>query len=185
MPPQQAIVTSVDALEAFRSNLINYLSKARPALEEVSADINRLKNWLQSDQRRLWENELRKRGKKLEEKKNELFTAKMSNLADSTSVQFLAKQRAEREVNEAMDKMTMLKKWGNELEGRADPLLRQVEGVHDFMMTEMPKAVVYLTQIIRSLEAYADVPKPGMGVESNIPAALLPPKETPPPEGTP
>jgi len=174
MPPQQAIVTSVEALEAFRANLINYLSKARPALEEVSSDIHRLKTWLQSDQRRLWEHELKKRGKKLEQAQNELFAAKMSNFQESSSVQFLAKQRAQREVNEAMDKIAMLKKWDHELEGRADPLLRQVEGVHDFMMTEMPRAVEYLTQIIRSLEAYSDVPQPGMG-GSGIPEALLPP----------
>lgn len=185
MPPQQAIVTSVEAIDAFRANLINYLSKARPALEEVSSDIHRLKSWLQSDQRRLWENELKKRGKKLEQAQNELFSAKLSSFQETTSVQFLAKQRAEREVNEAMAKMAMLKKWDHELEGRADPLLRQVENVHDFMMTEMPRAVAYLTEIIKSLEAYADVPKPGMG-GSGIPAALLPPEdEKVPPEAAP
>jgi len=184
MPPQQAIVTSVEALEAFRSNLINYLSKARPALEEVSSDIHRAKIWLQSDQRRLWENELRKRGKKLEQAKNELFSAKISAISESSSVQFLAKQRAEREVNEAMAKMAMLKKWDSQLEGLADPLLRQVENVHDFMMTEMPRAVNYLTEIIKSLEAYSDVPQPGTG-SSGIPAALLPPDEKAPPEAAP
>ena len=33
--PQRAHVTSLSAIEAFRANLIVYLSKARPTLEEV------------------------------------------------------------------------------------------------------------------------------------------------------
>ena len=36
--PQKAHVTSLDALEAFRSDLIVYLSQARPALDEIGAD---------------------------------------------------------------------------------------------------------------------------------------------------
>ncbi len=32
--PQKAHVTSLDALEAFRSNLIVYVSQARPALDD-------------------------------------------------------------------------------------------------------------------------------------------------------
>ena len=39
--PQQARVTSVDALESVPGALIVYLSKARPTLEEVSADVLR------------------------------------------------------------------------------------------------------------------------------------------------
>ncbi len=41
--PERAHVTSVDALESFRANLIIYLSKARPTLEEVSADVQRMR----------------------------------------------------------------------------------------------------------------------------------------------
>ena len=37
--PRQADVRSSEAIEAFRSNLIVYLSQARSALEEVSADL--------------------------------------------------------------------------------------------------------------------------------------------------
>ena len=58
--PQKAHVTSVDALEAFRANLITYVSKARPTLEEVSADVMRAKQWLQTEQRTRLEAEVRR-----------------------------------------------------------------------------------------------------------------------------
>ena len=35
---QKAHVTSLEALETFRANLVVYLSQARPALDEVSSD---------------------------------------------------------------------------------------------------------------------------------------------------
>ena len=37
----RAQVTSVEAIEAFRSALIVYLSKARPALEEIAKNFGR------------------------------------------------------------------------------------------------------------------------------------------------
>ena len=44
---ERAQVTSSDALELFRSNLLLYLDKARPALDEVSAEVMRMRNWLE------------------------------------------------------------------------------------------------------------------------------------------
>ena len=43
MPEQRAHVDSVDALEAFRTTLLVYVSKARPTVEDVSADVLRTK----------------------------------------------------------------------------------------------------------------------------------------------
>ena len=63
--PERAHVTSVDALESFRASLIVYLSKARPTLEEVSADVQRTRGWLEDEQRTHWENELRRRSRAL------------------------------------------------------------------------------------------------------------------------
>ena len=65
--PEQAHVSSVEALEAFRTSLILYLNKARPTLEEVSSDVLRMKLWLENDQRVHWENQVRRRIKELEQ----------------------------------------------------------------------------------------------------------------------
>ena len=57
---ERAKVTSTEALEQFRNQLIIYISKARPALEEVTADVLRARSWLENDQRILWENQIRR-----------------------------------------------------------------------------------------------------------------------------
>jgi hypothetical protein len=62
-----ARISSVESVELFRSKLIVFLEQVRPVLEEVGSELARTQGWLQDDQRRFWEMELRKRQRKLEE----------------------------------------------------------------------------------------------------------------------
>jgi len=157
----QAKITSVEAIETFRAALILYLGQARPALEEVSAELTRTKSWLQNDQRRTWETELRRRQKKLDEAQQELFSARLSTFQETTSLQMMAVQRWQRAVREAEEKLARLKKWDRELENRSEPLLKQAEQFQTFLTIEMPKAIAYLGETVKILEAYADTgPKP-------------------------
>src|SRR5215475_3064889 len=97
----RAQVTSVEAIESFRSALVIYLSKARPALEEMANEVLRAKQWLQNDQRRLWEGEMKMRNKKLERAKAEMFSVSMSKLQEVSAAQQLALHRAEEAYDEA------------------------------------------------------------------------------------
>lgn len=157
----RAQVTSVEAVEAFRADLIVFLSKARAVLEEASDEVLRTRSWVQNDQRRIWENEIRVRARKLEEARAELFSAKLSKFQQSTSLHLMAVQRAERASREAEDKMALLKKWDRELENRTDPLVKQITQFHSFLTTDMSRALAHLTQAVRALQAYADVGAPG------------------------
>src|SRR6185437_9390910 len=60
-------------------------------------------------------------------------------------------------VEEAQAKLAMLKKWDRELENRSEPLVKQVDQFQSFVTAEMPKAIAYLSQAIRALEAYTQV----------------------------
>jgi hypothetical protein len=167
---QQAQITSVEAIEAFRANLILYLSKARPVLEEVSADVLRTKLWLQHDQRQRWENELRLRNRRLDEARAELLNARISQFQQNTTLPHMAVQRAQQVVKEAEAKLAVIKKWDRELENRTDPLAKQVEQLHGFLTTDMTRAAAYLAQVVKTLDAYADVLAPS-GSAASIPAS--------------
>jgi hypothetical protein len=156
----QAKITSVEAIELFRAALILFTSQARPALEEVSSEGVRMRLWLESDQRRFWENERRVRSRKLEEAQQKLFSARLSQFQESTSLQQMTVHRAQRAVRDAEEKLVRLKRWDRELENRSAPLLKEVEQLHSFLTAEMPKAVAYLAQVVRALDAYADAGTP-------------------------
>jgi hypothetical protein len=151
----KAQVTSVEAIEAFRASLIIYLGKARASLEEISAEVIRTRAWVQTDQRRKWTQELQLRLRRLEDARNELFSARLSSLQEASSLQVMAVQRAERAVREAEEKMAVLKKWDRGLSDRTDPLVKQIEQLQGFIATDMNKAVAHLALIVKSLDAYA------------------------------
>jgi hypothetical protein len=181
----QAQVTSVDAIEAFRASLVLYLSKAKPAVEQVGAEMMRTRVWVQSTQRQYWENQMRLRKRKLEEAQGQLFNARISQFQQSTLLETMAVQRAQRAVTEAEGKLALLKKWSLDIETRADPLVKQLDQFHSFLLIELNQAVAYLGQIVKTLDAYTDsVPTASSASSAAAPASVPEPapaeKETTP-----
>ena len=168
--PRRAQVTSVEALEEFRSTLIVYLSKARPTLEEVSADVLRTRLWLENEQRTHWENEVKRRHKALEQAQSELFSARISNLRKETAAEVMAVHRCRRLLDEAQTKLLTLKRWLREFDSAAQPLLKQMEKLHTVLANDMIKAVAYLGQAIETLDAYAGTPAPTLATPAGTDA---------------
>jgi chromosome segregation ATPase len=153
----RANVTSIEAIDAFRSSLIVFLTKARPTLEEVSSDVQRLRSWLENEQRNHWENELRKREKALENALQALFSAQIAKLRRESTAEQVAVHRAKRAVEEAREKLRILKNWTREFDSRVEPLVKQMEKLQTFLAHDMGMAVAYLAQTINTLDAYAGV----------------------------
>lgn len=158
---ERAQVTSVEAVEAFRSALIVYLKSARATVEEACDEILRARAWVQDDRRPTWETELRVRARKLEEARAELFSARLSKFQESTALRLMTVQRAERAIREGEAKLAMIKKWGRELENQTDPFLKQLNQLQGFLTADMGRAVAYLAQVVKALDAYASVSAPG------------------------
>ena len=169
--PERAHVTSLDALEAFRSSLIVYLTKARPTLDEVSSDLLRMRVWLQDDQRTYWEQQVRRRARVLEQAEQALFGARLSNLRETTDAEQVAVQRARRALQEAEAKLKRVKQWSREFDSRIEPLGRQLETLRNVLAIAMPNAVASLAQSIRTLSDYAGIAAAPGGVGSGEPSA--------------
>jgi hypothetical protein len=158
--PEQAQITSVEAIAAFRANLIVFLAQARAALEEVGAELAHTRLWVEDDRDKFWMTELRRRERRLEEAKNELFSASMSKFQEATPMHHLAVRRAQQAVQEAEAKLGVLKKWNRELDNRSAPLMKQIEQLHGFLFTDMTRAIATLDQTLKTLDAYAATPGP-------------------------
>lgn len=163
-----AHVTSTDALESFRASLIAYLAKARPLLEDACDEVVRTRQWLQQDRRMHWENQVRRRTRELENANQALYSARLANLREVTTAEQAAVHRAKRALAEAEEKLRLVKRWTLEFDHRAGPLVKQLEQLRTMMSNDMPKAVLQLAQILKALEAYANV------IPSAAPAAPPP-----------
>ena len=152
--PIRANVTSVEALESFRTNLIIYLSKARPTLEEVSDNVIRTRVWLENDRRIFWEKEVRRRTQKLEDARQAVFSAELSSLREVSSAERMATQKAKRALEEAEAKLSTVKKWNRQFASQVEPLARQLEKLQTVLVSNLPGAIVYLREAVASLDAY-------------------------------
>jgi hypothetical protein len=169
----RARVTSTEALEAFRSMLILYVSKARPTLEEVSGDVLRMKVWLENDQRLYWEAEVRRRNKAMEQAQQALFSAKLSNLRKESAAEQNAYHRARRALDDAQEKLRTVKQWNREFDGRVQPLVKQMEKLHTLLAHDMQLAIAYLGEAAKTLRAYAEA-APGALIEPGAPIGEKP-----------
>jgi hypothetical protein len=157
---QQAHVSSVEAIEAFRANLLLYISKARPVLEDACDDVARTRQWLELDRLTYWENQLRKRSRALEEAQAALFSARLSNLREARTAEQMAVVKARNSLNEAQEKLSRIRKWNREFDHHVQPLLKELEHLRTMLSTDLPKAAAHLAQVVKTLDAYAAVASP-------------------------
>ena len=159
----RARVTSVEALEAFRARLVVYAAQARAALEEVSAEVLRTRDWIENDRRTFWENQVRRRSRALEEAQQALFSARLSTLKTECSAEQLLVHRAKRALEDAEGKLRLVKHWCRDFDNRIQPLLKQTEKLHSVLSNDLTLAAAFLAQAVSTLADYAQA-KPPAGI---------------------
>src|SRR5260221_1470926 len=159
--PENANVTSTEAIESFRASLIAYLAKMRPILEDGADEVSRTRQWLQSDRRIHWENQVRRRVKIHEQAQQAVFSARLSNLRETTTAEQTAVLRAKRSLNEAEENLRVVNRWSLDFDNRVDPLVKQLESLRTLLANTLPKAAISLAQLVKTLDAYAGVASPG------------------------
>lgn len=153
---EQAKVSSIYALEAFRSDLIQYMEKARVALEDAEGEVRRTRTWLDADRAGYWTRQLKQRTQRLDQAEAELYNANLTSPRDSHTVQKMAVARAQRDIHEAEEKLRKLKHWRQTFDNRVTPLLRQMDPMLFLVGQHLPKGMHALTEMIRTLQAYAE-----------------------------
>lgn len=172
--PDQARVSSVEAIEEFRSHLIVYINQAHARLDEVGDEVRRTRVWLQTEQRMHWEGEIRRRKRVLDQAEADLMNSRLSSMKDSNTLQMLAVNRARAALQEAEAKLLAVKRWFRVYESQVSPLLKKLESLRGVLDREMPKGLAYLLQIEKALEAYMEAGT----VRPAAPAAPNPPPES-------
>ncbi len=165
----QVKVSSIHALEAFRADLIQYIAKARVALEDMEGDVRRTQTWLDTDRVQHWNGQIKQWTKNLHQAEQELYSANLTNPKASNAFQKMNVLKARRKLEEAEAKMLVVKKWRQTFENRSSPLLRQLDPTFHLVGQVLPKGVYSLGESIKALQGYA---------EKNTPHQPSPPNRT-------
>ena len=176
----QARISSIDALEAFRAELIHYIEKARVALEDMTGEARRTRTWLDVDRTQHWGALFKKLTKQLHQAEEELYSANLTNPHASNALQKMAVARARHKLDEAEAKMRVIKGWRQVYDNRTGPLLRQLEPMFFRVGQQLPKAVHSLGESIKILQAYAEASRPSLRPAAPPPAPESPTEEAAP-----
>ena len=100
-------------------------------------------------------------------------------LRKETAAEQFAVHRAKAAVAEADEKLRTIKRWSREFDGRVQPLVKQTEKLHTVFSNDMVQALAYLTQVIKTLAAYAETKLPNEVSTSPGPANTSPEESSP------
>lgn len=156
----QARISNLDAIEAFRSALIIFISKTRQSLETAQDAVKKTRSWLQLEQPAYWSAQIRLRQKKLDQAQQELMSARLSEFVDTPSMQQMAVRKARAALEEAQAKLERTKAWARDYDRTVDPLARKLDSFRDFIENDLALANAYLVEIQNILDAYNETPAP-------------------------
>lgn len=157
---EQARVTSIEAIEAFRNRLVLFRDRAGRVLDEVSEQLARTRNWLEHDQPARYQQELRRLQRELERREQELLSARLSPFRDSTLPEEALVRRLRREVEDLEARLRRVRQWQQRFDSHLHPMARRLETLRDHLGQDVARALGYLTEVLRSLTAYAAI-QPG------------------------
>jgi hypothetical protein len=158
-----ANVAVIDEIARFRNALIVYLSKVRPVLEDSGDEVFRTREWLRTEQRIRWENEVRKYSRQLADAEQALFSAELAKLRAPSSAEQAAVHKAKRGFTHAEEKLRKTKRALAFFEKEIQPQVNQLEHLRTLFRTDLPRGVQLLGQLVEKLEAYAQVRPGGTG----------------------
>ena len=113
---------------------------------------------------------MRRRTRELEEAQQALFSARLSHLRDATEAEQTAVHKARRSLEQAETRLKVLKRWSREYDSRIGPPAKQLDHLRDLLTTDLPRAIVYLAQAVKTLDAYTGI-APTAGTPGEAPPA--------------
>lgn len=162
----QARISNLDSIESFRAALIVFISKTRQTLDAAQDAVKKTRGWVQTEQPSFWQQQIRMRQKKLDQAQQELMSARMSEFVDNPASQQMAVRKARAALEEAQAKLERTKAWGRDFDRTIDPLARKADTLRDYLDNDLAKAVAYLVEIQKILQAYNETPAPPASSDS-------------------
>ena len=157
MADRRANITSIEALGAFRNNLVVYLERAGQAVDEISEEVSRTRGWLQGEQKMHWVREIKKRQQQYEMAHQAMMSARLSRSGEPTEEHRRNLQVAKDRVKEAEEKLQRVKQWNRHFDSRVEPLAKQLGKLDNLLNGDMQKGVHWLEQAVKFLHEYAEM----------------------------
>jgi hypothetical protein len=172
--PGPVNVSSIDALRQFRAVLVKFAADVRGALDAADADIRRTQHWLDGEAEAYWQGRITKLTQRVAQARDALRHKKLypqaSGAAQDTADEERELKIAQRQLEEAEQKIVHVKRWSRNLEREAMMYRGQVQSLLGAVDIDVPNAVARLDRMAAALERY--LAREGEGVAASIAEAV-------------
>ena len=163
MRKKSAHIRSPEVILRFRHRFVEFITRARLALDTTAGDVHSVLDWLTGEQLRYWRLQQRRRHDKMKEAWRDYVNARYSDRRTgkpSCLDERKMYERAKRAKEEAEEKIKRVKGWatalGREAERLKPPLLR-----FEMLLTSLtPRALGRLDHMLDNLEEYLGPSQP-------------------------
>ena len=157
MAQKPARIESPEVIKGFRNRFVIFDQECRNALMGCAADVTSTTEWLRSEQRLYWKNQLRKREEELNVAQREHSQAQWAagRGGRSSAVEELrALHRAKRRKEEVEQKINAVKKWSALLDQKTSKMMGPVNALTILLDQRTPQVMARLDRMLDSLEEY-------------------------------
>jgi hypothetical protein len=162
----QVKVEALEVFNRFRIALLKFAEAADQSITNADSQIARMHNWLENEQTRFWETQIRKRTEDVANAKNAVRQKKLyldgAGRQRGAPEEEKALARAVAMLEQAHEKRDAVRKWIPRLEKAADLYRGGVSRLVSDIAVEVPRAVGLLDRLAESLQAYVNIESPTM-----------------------
>lgn len=152
-----ADVRSVDAVRAFKADLIEFQLSLRQTLEILTNEVRRGIQWLESDRSAYWPAQTRKASDALAEARNRLercLLAAQDQQQRSCYDETKALEQAKQRLAYAQQKVRVTKHWLRVVRQQADEFQSRLARLDSMVENDLPRGIAMLERLARTLDQY-------------------------------
>ena len=154
--PESVNIKSLDALQEFRSALIQFIDKAKRATSAAESEVFSVQGWVSNTQLMYWRSEIRKSEEKLSQAKSELYRASISQPDNprGPTDQIKLVQKRQEEIKNAHQQLARTQHWARILEHQNHEYRSAMTPLTASLDGDLQKTVVKIDNAIASIELY-------------------------------
>ena len=172
MMSQGAQVGSVEAIEAFRVALANYIDESKQALTMIDLEIRRAVDWVRVDRADYWKHEIRRSGEAVNRGKTICIAALVSRGWRATrrpaSTNAKRSSGPKHRLRNAELKAEAVRKWTRAMQHELNEYAGRIVQFNASLDSDIPKALALLGRILDTLDRYRSATAPRPMAESAI-----------------
>lgn len=160
-------VDTVEVFKEFKIALIKFQEAATVALGDAESEMHRVLTWLQHEQDSYWQHQIRKREEIVGRCKEAVRMKKVFKDATGRQQTAIEEEKAlktaQRNLEEAQQKLAMVRKWARALPKEIEMYKGGVQRFATSVQSDIPVAMSHLEKLAQKIEAYAAVQIAEMG----------------------